>query len=52
MMGNAVRLAAGEVRDALFQTAAEELEVSVEDLDFAQWFRPCARHTRTRHLDQ
>ena len=38
MMGNAVRIAAGEVRDALFQTAAEELEVSVDDLELQDGF--------------
>ncbi len=52
MMGNAVRIAAGEVRDALFQTAAEELEVSVDDLEFAGWFRPSPRRTRPRHLNR
>jgi len=38
IMGNAVRKAAGEVRDALFQTAAEELEVAVEDLESRDGF--------------
>ena len=32
IMGNAVRRAARDVRDALFETAAEEFEVSPEDL--------------------
>ena len=33
IMGNAVRAAARDVRQALFEVAAEELEVSVEDLE-------------------
>ncbi|MGE0768683.1 MAG: xanthine dehydrogenase family protein molybdopterin-binding subunit [Hyphomicrobiaceae bacterium] len=38
IMGNAVRRAARDVRDALFQTAAEEFEVSPDDLEVDSGF--------------